>query len=111
MPKLLKVDEEMQRWCALLEEDMSSWPRVITKPMFGMVMLYRDRNIFGALPRTRAAVTKRSVLVKLPPEKVKQTKPVSKSGSGWIKFELNSKRDVNRALALLQEAYEKAKGK
>ena len=111
MAKLLKVDEQMQHWCSLLETEISSWPRVLGKPMFGMTMFYRGKNIFGALPRTRAAGTKRSILIKLSPETVKQAALVSKSGSGWIRFELDSRRDLSRALTFLRQAYDKANGK
>ena len=42
-PKLVKIDDEMRRWCAALEEELSSWPDVQTKPMFGMAACYRGR--------------------------------------------------------------------
>ena len=111
MAKLLKIDEQMQHWCSLLEGEISAWPRVVAKPMFGMTMFYRGKNIFGALPRTRAAGSKRSILIKLPSETVKRARRVSKSGSGWIKFELDAQRDLSGALTLLRQAYDQAKQK
>ena len=64
--KLPKANAEMQRWCALLEEEVLVWPQVKSRPMFGMLALYRGKKIFAALPRTRAAETEFSLLIKLP---------------------------------------------
>jgi len=108
MPKLWKIDTEMQRWCALLEEEVTTWPQVSTKPMFGMVALYRGKNIFAAVPRTRAAETERSVLVKLPGVKDKRLKRASGPGAGWVPFEIDSESDIAEALRWLERAYEKA---
>jgi len=108
MPKLWKIDTEMRRWCALLEEEVVMWPQVNTKPMFGMVALYRGKKIFAAVPRTRSAETERSVLIKLPGVLDKRLKGASGPGAGWIAFEINSERDIREALQWLEEAYEKA---
>ncbi len=108
MPRLRKIDTEMRRWCALLEEEVVTWPQVNTKLMFGMVALYRGKNIFAAVPRTRAAETERSVLIKLPGVLAKRLKRASGPGAGWIAFEINSERDIAEALQRLEEAYEKA---
>ncbi|MBI1983963.1 MAG: hypothetical protein HYS61_07170, partial [Acidobacteria bacterium] len=64
--KLPKTNVEMQRWCAVLEQEVSAWPQVNSRPMFGMLAFYRGKRIFAALPRTRAAETASSLLVKLP---------------------------------------------
>ncbi len=109
MPKLWKIDTEMQRWCGLLEAEVATWPQVTSKPMFGMISLYRGKNIFAAVPRTRAARTARSVLIKLPGVTDKRLKRSSGPGAGWITFELDSESDIAEALQWLKQAYEKAK--
>ena len=106
-PKLVKIDPEMQRWCALLGEEISAWPDVSAKPMFGLTGFYHGQSIFAALPRTRAAGTARSIIVKLPGVSDSRLKSASGSGSGWVAFELESSDDINEALRWLERAYEK----
>ena len=106
-PKLFKIDTEMRRWCVLLEQEIAAWPEVSTRPMFGMIGIYHGPNIFAAIPRTRAAGSARSVLIKLPGQSDRRLKPSSGPGSGWVTFELESENDINEALSLLERAYEK----
>jgi len=127
--KLPKTDAEMQRWCAQLESEISKWPEVSSRPMFGMLAFYRARQIFAALPRTRAADTPFSLLVKLPEAtlskrsgKPEGTSPrrsgsqnlrgdrLSRSGPGaaWATFAMESATDIAEALRWLGRAYEKA---
>jgi len=106
-PRLFKIDAEMQRWCALLEQELLAWPEVSAKPMFGMIGFYHGKSIFAAIPRTRAAGTARSLLIKLPGVSDKRLKRASGSGSGWIAFEVESSNDINEALLWLERAYEK----
>ena len=106
-PKLVKIDPEMQRWCALLGEELSTWPDVSAKPMFGLTGFYRGQSIFAALPRTRAAGTARSILIKLPGVSDIRLKSASGPGSGWVGFELESSDGINEALQWLERAYEK----
>jgi hypothetical protein len=105
-PRLFKTDAEMQRWCALLQEEVSQWPEVTSKPMFGMTGFYHGRRIFAAIPRTKAAGSSRSVLVKLSNVNDERLKPASGPGSEWVGFELESEADINEALLLLERAYE-----
>ena len=108
-PKLWKIDPEMRRLCALLEEDLSTWPQVSTKPMFGMIAFYRGKNIFAAVPRTRAAETNRSLLIKIPGVHNERLRSSSGPGAGWVAFEIQSSEDLTEALLWLERAYEKAK--
>lgn len=104
-PKLVKIDPEMQRWCALLGQEISAWPDVSAKPMFGMTGFYHGPSIFAAIPKTKAPVTARSLLIKLPgvsDMRLKRSEP----GSGWVAFELESSNDINEALLWLERAYE-----
>src|SRR5688572_21082433 len=65
-PSLPKVDPEVRRWCELLEVELSGWPQVTSRPMFGLEAFYRSANIFAALPRSRGADSPSSMLIKLP---------------------------------------------
>lgn len=105
-PKLFKIDAEMQRWCALLQEEVLEWPEVSSKPMFGMTGFYHGRRIFAAIPRTKAAGSSRSVLIKLSNVNDERLKAVSGPGSEWLAFELESEADINEALLWLERAYE-----
>lgn len=105
-PRLFKIDADMQRWCALLEQELLAWPDVSVKPMFGMIGFYHGKNIFAAIPRTRAAETPRSLLIKLPALNGKRLKPSSGKESGWVTYELESANDIADALTWLERAYE-----
>jgi hypothetical protein len=105
-PKLFKIDSEMQRWCAQLEQELSVWPDVSAKPMFGMIGFYHGKIIFAAIPRTRAAETARSLLIKSPGLNDTRLKRASERGSGWVAYELESENDISEALTLLERAYE-----
>ena len=106
-PRLFKIDAEMQRWCALLEQELLAWPEVIAKPMFGMIGFYHGKSIFAAIPRTRAAETARALLIKLPGLNDRRLKRASGPGSGWVAYELESANDITDALTWLERAYKK----
>ena len=110
-PRMFKIDTEMRRCCALLEEEVSNWPLVKTKPMFGMIAFYRDKTIFAAIPRTRAAETEKSVLIKLPGTRDERFRKASGPGAGWVTFEVWSANDITEALRWLEQAYNNAKGR
>jgi hypothetical protein len=109
--KLVKVDTEMQRWCAQLEEELASWPHLTTRPMFGMLALYRNKKIFGALPRTRAAATPFSLMLKLPKTRDERLKAGRGPGASWVTFAMESETDIPEALRWLGRAYERARGR
>ena len=52
MPKWFHIDDQMKELSAMLEKEISDWPGVSKRPMFGYQGLYRDGAIFAALPRT-----------------------------------------------------------
>jgi hypothetical protein len=108
-PKLPKVDAEVQRWSALIAEEASAWPDVSSRPMFGMLALYRGKTIFAALPRTRAAHTPFSVLIKLPGVRGARVRGASGPGAGWTTFEMESEADITEALGWLGRAYRMAR--
>ena len=106
-PKLFTTDAEMQRWCALLEQELFAWPEVNAKPMFGMRGFYHGKNIFAAIPRTRAPASARSLLIKLPGVKDSRLKSASGPDSAWVAFELESLNDIPEALRWLEQAYQR----
>jgi hypothetical protein len=109
----------MQQWSAMLEQELSSWPRVKSRPMFGLVSFYRNKVIFGALPRTRALSTPDSFIFKfdhMPPGLIRRAgkdrriSPERESPDvAWYSFELSSVDDISDALWWLNRAYEAAK--
>lgn len=118
-PSLLRVSEQMQQWSAMLEQEVTGWPRVKSRPMFGLVSLYRNSVIFAALPRTRALSTPDSFIFKfdgIPPTLLRRAtkdgriSPERDSPNVmWYSFELNSAEDLRDALWWLNRAYESAK--
>jgi hypothetical protein len=50
----LPASEELKGLVAAIEAEVSSWPQVSLKPMFGMTAIYRRNIIFGLLPKTRS---------------------------------------------------------
>ncbi len=109
-PRLPKTDAEIERWYTLLVEEVSAWPQVTSRPMFGMLAFYRGKNIFAAVPRTRAAETPFSLLVKLPGVRHERLRNASGPGAGWVTFEMNSSGVTSEALRWLERAYKKARG-
>jgi hypothetical protein len=107
-PRLVKVDAEMRRWCERLEVELSGWPQVTSRPMFGMQAFYRSAHIFAALPRTRAPETPLSLLIKLPGARAGRLHTASGPGAGWMSFTMEGEGDVSEALRWLGKAYEKA---
>jgi hypothetical protein len=102
------VDPEVRRWCQLLEEELSGWPQVTSRPMFGLAAFYRAANIFAALPRTRGADSPSSLLIKLPGVRAERLRSGSGPGAGWVTFAMESETDVAEALRWLEQAYVKA---
>ena len=62
---LEKISDEMKVWSGLLSEEVAGWPDVSTKPMFGLTALYRGKEIFALLPKTRALGSANAVAFKL----------------------------------------------
>jgi hypothetical protein len=109
----------MQQWSAMLEKEVCGWPRVRSRPMFGLISFYRENVIFAALPRTRALSTPDSFIVKfdpMPPRLLRRAKRDRRISSEkespdvtWYSFELGEADDMRDALWWLNRAYEAAK--
>lgn len=119
MPSWFPLDDEMKQLSAMLEGEVSGWPGVSKKNMFGYQGLYRNGKIFAALPRTRAMKSPRSLMLKFANaspiilnslEKDSRVDSVSgMSGARWFFFELDEASAVKDALGWLSRAYEAAK--
>jgi hypothetical protein len=115
-PKLPKAPGEMQQWSQLLLEEVLRWPKVRTRPMFGMTAVYRGNAISGAIPKTRAMATPYSVSFKIPrrtalKKTLKDPRILNAENktARWLSFELQSGDDLPDAIAWFREAYRLAK--
>lgn len=113
-PKFRAVSEEMKQWSALLAEELSSWPHVTLKPMFGMTGVYRKEKIFAVLPRTKAFETPSSVAFKIYRPTAQTAKLLQEDErmirakgkrAGWIAFEVGSAGELRDALKWFDLAY------
>ena len=114
---LPKISEEMKQWSTMLETELSDWPQVTSKPMFGMTAFYRGPQIFAVLPKTRAFGTSNGVafrfeeISKKLAEELKDdarvlTNPIGKK---WITFEVREAKDLNAALEWISRSFEARK--
>ena len=117
-PRMPRIADEMKRWSAMLDEELKRWPDVDSRPMFGMLGVYRKTRIFAALPATRAIGTPNSIIFKIdpmPPELLSRltADPRAESDRGpgrrWRAFEIHSEVDLRDALWWLNQAYERAR--
>jgi hypothetical protein len=113
-PKLARVSEETKEWCSLLGAEMSSWPAVTSRPMFGMTVFYRRSVVFAVLPRTRGFGAASSIGFKLyrkTPEIRKRLAAdpriirSSEESAKWIPLEVSDEKDLKNALKWLDLAY------
>jgi hypothetical protein len=118
-PKLSPIAEEMKQWSAMLGQEMSAWPHVKSRPMFGLLAFYRRAEIFAGLPVTRGLKTSSSIIFKIkpmPPDLLRRAMQDPRldaesklPGAQWSSFEINSAEDLRDALWWLNQAYERAK--
>jgi hypothetical protein len=113
------IGEEMKQWSAMLGNELSTWPKVTTHPMFGLRGFYRGKKIFAALPVTRAIKNPNSLIFRIkpmPPDLLERAKKEPRidtesrtPGATWFVFELHSEVDFRDALWWINQAYEHAK--
>ncbi|HXY00954.1 MAG TPA: hypothetical protein VEI54_08530 [Candidatus Limnocylindrales bacterium] len=109
----------MRQWAAMLEQELSGWPQVRAKPMFGMKGFFRRKKVFAVLPVSRGLMSPSSILIRsvpFSPELLAHAKKEPRISAGrslektkWISFELSSEADLRDALWWLNQAYERAK--
>jgi hypothetical protein len=111
--QLYRPSEELQAWAGMLGAELTSWPQVRAKAMFGMVAFYRGRKIFAALPRTRALNSPHSISFKFNTASAAVRRARRRLGpfpfGGWASFELHTEKDLSQALDWLDLAYRSAK--
>jgi hypothetical protein len=119
-PKMPPIAEEMKQWSAMLKTEVSGWPQVSSRPMFGMLGVYRGKKIFAALPVSRAIGTANSVAFRISPmppdlqqRALGESRLAADSETGgvrrWHTFEIGSTVDLRDALWWLNQAYDRAK--
>jgi hypothetical protein len=117
-PKLVPISEEMKQWSAMLAQELSGWPDVSSRRMFGFLSFYRKQAIFAALPQSRAPRTPNSFMFRFASMPADLEERAGKSsqirmdhgpGAKWYNFELSSKGDLRDALWWLNQAYEAAR--
>ena len=113
-PTMPPISEEMKQWARLLTSELSGWPQVSTRPMFGMLGQYRGKKIFAGLPVTRGFDTPNSIVFRLDPvpadlQQRALEDPRIRPGTRWFSFEIHSTQDLHDAIWWLNQAYERAK--
>jgi hypothetical protein len=115
-PRLPRVSEETKRIAALLATEVLTWPGVTSRPMFGLIGLYRTRKSFAVLPRTRAMDLRDSIAFRLPRHSSRIAAELHRDqrivtpapDAKWISFIINSDTDIHDALNWLAMAYREA---
>ena len=117
-PKMVRVSNEMKEWCSMLGHEISTWPDVSVRPMFGLQGFYRGSKIFAGLPVTRAIGGANSVIFKLGKPSGEQSTRMgqdlrvstgkSMRSVAWYAFELTSEDEIRALLWWLGQAYENA---
>ena len=114
-----RISEDTKQLSTMLGSELSTWPKVTTRPMFGLRGFYRGKKIFAALPVTRAIKNPNSLIFRIKPmppallERAKKEPRIDMEtrapGAKWFIFELNSEADFRDALWWINQAYERAK--
>ncbi len=113
---LPQTPEEMRAWSWDLAGELTSWPEVETRPMFGMLAFYRQGRIFACLPNQRAFYTAHTVIFKLEPIPPKLARRAEEDprisgeralakGAGWLEFEVRGPGDLRDVLWWFNEAH------
>jgi hypothetical protein len=75
---MIPASEELSSLVAAIEREVSSWPEVRVKRMFGMTAIYRSKQIFGLLPKTRSLRSSDSIWMKFVKLSAATKKKISK---------------------------------
>jgi hypothetical protein len=116
-PPPQKVSEEMKAWAAALAGELATWPQVQSRVFFGFTAIYRKKQIFALLPRTRALEPPNSVAFKLESAGQRvgaRSRRDSRIGTTqmqkarWFTFAMSTEADLRDALEWLLRAHEAA---
>jgi hypothetical protein len=109
----------MRQWSAMLGQEVSTWPQVKSRPMFGLLAFFRRGRIFGGVPVTRGLRSPKSIIFRIQPMPAELLRKAEadlridlegkEPGKKWYSFEVNSGEDLRDALWWLNQAYERAK--
>src|SRR5436305_902833 len=116
LPRFHKLSPEMERWSAMLAEELLQWPGVTSKPMFGFTGFYRNQIIFAGVPKSRALGSPNAVIFKLPKDskwreaalKDARIQPGNMDTHKWFPFEIGSEADLRDALVWFEHAFQSA---
>lgn len=108
----------MKAWSAALAGELVDWPNVTTRLMFGFTAMYRRKQIFAVLPRTRGIGSPNAIAFKIEnasPRMMSRLRgepriqTTTMQSTRWFVFELSDDNDMKDALLWLAKAYEAAK--
>ena len=118
-PKMPPISEEMRQWSAMLADELRTWPKVSSRPMFGFLCFYRRSKVFAALPVTRGINSPNSLMFRIKPMSAELLNRASGDrridtenrtpSAKWYTFEVSSAEDLRDALWWLNQAYQRAR--
>ncbi|KAA6459188.1 hypothetical protein DYQ86_18195 [Acidobacteria bacterium AB60] len=120
--------ERMRVLAQALRTELEQWPSVTVKRSFGMMLAYRGKTVFCALPDTKRIYHDDAIMLKFGAEKPALVQRIeadphfipasldtgrnSRSESRkWRFFLLRDDADVHAAIEWLAEAYQLARGR
>ena len=119
-PSMPPISEQMKAWSAALAAEIEDWPQVSQKVFFGFTALYRGKNMFAVLPRTRCIENRNAIAFPIdgPKPSVRgrldsdhRIGSIDRNNTRWFTFELSSDSDLHDALNWLGDAYDAARAK
>ena len=113
-PSMPPISEQMKAWSAALAAEIGDWPQVSQRVFFGFTALYRGKNMFGLLPRTRSIETRNAIAFPIDaPNRAVRARldsdsrigSIDRNNTRWFTFELSTDSDLHDALNWLSDAY------
>ena len=118
--------ERMRVLAEHLSAELAQWPHVTVKRAFGMMLAYRGKAVFAALPHTKAIYREDAIMLKFNEEKPAMTRRMESDprfvfnpddtgrsakaeSRKWRHFVIRDETDVHLAIEWLAEAYELAR--
>ena len=117
-PSMPPISEQMKAWSAALAAEIGDWPQVRQAVFFGFTALYRGKNMFGLLPRTRCIEISNAIAfpVDVPKPAVRarldsdpRIGSIDRNNTRWFTFQLSTDADLHDALNWLGDAYDAAR--
>jgi hypothetical protein len=115
---MVPASEELRSLTVAIEQEVACWPEVQVKRMFGMTAIYRSKQIFGLLPKTRSLRSGDSIwmkFAKLSPatkKKISQDRrilpPRKPTGAQWYTLTCIAPEDYGSVIEWLAVAHKAA---